>query len=195
MVWPHALGVQSQYFEWESPSTATSDSGIVVEQHPSVQGRLRKNMDFWLNELEPSSFVAEIVSVGYCLPFMRLPDPRYQWNHKSALENAVFVADAIQELVTGHCVVKCDRCLIVCSPLSVVTSAKGKKRLVLDLRYLNQFLPDGKFKYKGLNLIPSLFQQGDYLTVFDLKSGCHHADIHEDCWPYLGFAWEVQSTR
>ena len=57
---------------------------------------------------------------------MRLPDPRYQCNHKSALENAVFVADAIQELVTGHCVVECDRCPIVCSPLSVVTSAKGK---------------------------------------------------------------------
>ena len=41
-------------------------------------------MDFWLEKLEPSSFVAVIVSVGYCLPFMRLPDPRYQCNHKSA---------------------------------------------------------------------------------------------------------------
>ena len=130
-----------------------------------------------------------------CLPFMRLPDPRYQCNHKSALENAFFVADAIQELATGHCVVECDRCPIVGSPLSVVTSAKGKKRLVLDLRYLNQFLPNRKFKYKGLNLIPSLFQEGDYFTVFDLESGYHHIDIHEECWPYLGFAWEVQSTR
>ena len=66
-----------------------------------MQGRLRKNADFWFNELEPSSFVSEIVSVGYRLLFMRLPSPRYQPNHKSALENATFVDDAIQELVKG----------------------------------------------------------------------------------------------
>ena len=51
---------------------------------------------------------AEIVSVGYHLPFMRLPGPRCQPNHRSALENATFVDDAIQELVTGHCVVQCE---------------------------------------------------------------------------------------
>ena len=156
---------------------------------------MRKNVDFWLNELEPSTFVAEIVSVGYRLPFMRLPDPRCQPNHKSVLENAAFVDDAIQELVTGHCVVQCEACPIVCSPLSVVTNKKGKQHLVLNLRHLNQFLPDRKFKYEGLNLIPALFQQGEYFTVFDLKSGYHHVDIHEECWPYLGFTWGAHSAR
>ena len=91
--------VQAQYFEWES--YADADLKIASVQYPSVQGRLRKNVDFWLNEFEPSTFVAEIVSVGYRLPFMRLPwDPRCQPNHKSVLENAAFVDDAIQELVT-----------------------------------------------------------------------------------------------
>ena len=88
--------------------------------------------------------------------------------------NAVYVADAIQELVTGHCVVEWDRCPIVCSPLSVVASAKGKRRLALDLRYLNQFLPNRKFKYEGL----LLFQQGKHFKVFDLKSGYHHVDTY-----------------
>ena len=60
---------------------------------------------------------------------------------------------------------------------------------------MNQFLPDRKFKYEGLNLIPSLFQQGDYFTVFDLKSGYHHVDIHEECWAYLGIEWGDNSTR
>ena len=90
---------------------------------------------------------------------------------------------------------QCEACPIVCSPLSVVTSAKGRQRLVLDLRYLNQFLPDRKLRYEGLNLIPSLLQQGDYFTVFDLKSGYHHVDIHEECWAYLGFEWGDNSTR
>jgi len=43
----------------------------------------------------------------------------------------------------GHCMVQCEACPIVCSPMKT----EGKQCLVLDLRYLNQFLPDGKFKY------------------------------------------------
>ena len=39
----------------------------------------------------------------------------------------------------------------------------------LDLRYVNQFLPDQKFKYEGLELILTLFDSGDFFTTFDLK--------------------------
>ena len=127
--------------------------------------------------------------------FLRLPDPLFQLNHKSALENASFVSHAIDELISGRCVIEYNSCPIVCSPLSVVTNASGKQRLVLDLRYVNQFLPNRKFKYEGLELIPSLFNCGDYFTTFDLKSGYHHMDIHEDSWPYLGFSWGVESNR
>ena len=41
--------------------------------------------------------------------------------------------------------------------------------------------------------MPSLFDRGDYMITFDLKSGYHHIDIHPDCWPYLGFAWNDSS--
>ena len=44
----------------------------------------------------------------------------------------------------------------MCSPLLVVENAKGKLRLVIDLRYVNQFLIRYKFKHKGLDLIFSL---------------------------------------
>ena len=139
--------------------------------------------------------MTEIVTTGYRLPFMRLPDPVCELNHKSALGNATFVTAAIEQLVAGRCVSCCMACLVICSPLSVVTNARGEQRLVLDLRYLNQFLPDRKFKYEGLSIIPSLFCQGDYFSVFDLKSGYHHVDIHQDCWPYLGFSWGVGLAR
>ena len=43
----------------------------------------------------------------------------------------------------------------MCSPLSVVQNDKGKQRLVIDLQYVNQYLPVQKFKYEGLNLVPS----------------------------------------
>ena len=155
----------------------------------SVQGRLRTHSQFWLEELEPSSFIKEIVTQGYRIPFIRLPDPVCYKNHRSALEHADFVEGAIKELVTLSCVAQCSECPAVCSPLSVVVNARGKKRLVLDLRYVNQFILLTKFKYEGLNIIPQIFSKGDYFFTFDLKSGYHHVDIHEDCWPYLGFSW------
>ena len=34
-----------------------------------------------------------------------------------------------------------------------------------------------------------MFQPDDYMFTFDLKSGYHHVDIHEEHWKYLGFAW------
>ena len=83
----------------------------------------------------------------------------------------------------------------MCSPLSVVENAKGKPRLVLDLRYVNQFLPERKFKYEGLNLVPQMFEKGEYFFTFDLKSGYHHVDIHVDFWAYLGFSWGARGAR
>ena len=43
-------------------------------------------------------------------------------------------------------------CPTVCSPLQVVVNAKGKRRPVLDLRYVNHYLCQSKFKYEGLYL-------------------------------------------
>ena len=161
----------------------------------SVQGRLRKNADFWLKELESSSFVKEIVTEGYRIPFIRLPEPVFYRNHKSSFEHSKFTEEAIQDLVAKNCVVQCMECPIVCSPLSVVVNARGKKRLVLDLRYVNQFILLTKFKYEGLNIIPQLFCKGDYFITFDLKSGYHHVDVHKDCWQYLGFSWGTGPAR
>ena len=37
----------------------------------------------------------------------------------------------------------------------------------------------------------SLFQKEDFLITFDLKSGYHHIDIHQQHWTYLGFSWAL----
>lgn len=113
-------------------------------------------------------------------------------NHKPAVENALLML--LMNLYRVSVWLNVGFCPIVCSPLSVVTNASGK-RLVLDLRYVNQFLPDCKFKYEGLELVPTLFNCGNYFTTFDLKSGYHHVDIHEDSWPYLGFSWNSGRDR
>ena len=85
------------------------------------------------------------------------PLPVYKSNHRSALEHQEFVSTAIQDLVDSNCVSRSEECPTVCSPLSVVEKSGGKLRLVLDLRYVNQFHPEQKFKYEDLSLVPQMF--------------------------------------
>ena len=150
---------------------------LIGSEKVSVQGRLHRNASFWLNELEASSFVRNTIFHGYRIPFVALPWPVFKFNHRSALEQSKFVSEAIRELVDTGCVISSLECPAVCSPLSVVENAKGKLRLVLDLRYVNQFLPELKFKYEGLSLVPQMFEKGDHFFNFDLKSGYHHVCI------------------
>ena len=143
---------------------------------------------FWEQDLEPSQFVLDIITSGYKLPFITYPQPMIAKNHRSAVKHAKFIEESIGDLVHSRCARESVSYPIVCSPLLVVENAKGKLRLVIDLRYVNQFLIQYKFKYEDLDLISSLFRQSDFVFSFDLKSGYHHVDIHEDSQPYLGFS-------
>ena len=125
------------------------------------------------------------------IPFLTLPWPMFKCNHRSALEDEEFVTSAIKEQ-TG-CVVPSEQCPIVYSPLSVVAR---KLRLVLDLRYVNQFIPEQKLVQRlKLGSTKLMFNKGDYCFTFDLKSGYHHVDIHPNFRTYLGFSWCIGKER
>lgn len=71
-----------------------------------------------------------------------------------------------------------------------MANAKGKKRLVINLRYLNKFVVKRKFKYEGINTFVELAERGDFMISFNLRSGYHHIDIHKESQRFLGFQWE-----
>lgn len=73
----------------------------------------------------------------------------------------------------------------VFNPLSVSVHSKGKKSLILDLRYINKFIVKQRVKYEDWKIALSHVQKGAYMITFDLMSGYHHIDIH----PNLEFAW------
>ena len=85
----------------------------------------------------------------------------------------------------------------VVSPLSVAEDARGKKRLILDLSFLNQFVWKEKIKFDDWKIFEQFVEangQG-YLFKFDLKSGYHHVNIHEASQKFLGFAWVFKSGK
>jgi len=158
-----------------------------------VQGRLKRQLSFWVETLQAPAPVIDWIQNGYRLPLQFLPTPFEQPNHKSALEHHKFVTESIQELVSNRCVQEVSEKPFICSP-SVVSNQEGKCRLVLNLRHLNQFLRKVHFKYEDIRTALLLFNRDDFLMKFDLKSGYHHLDIFEPHQSYLGFAWKLKET-
>ena len=68
-----------------------------------------------------------------------MPGAYHKASAMLVLVNSEFVTKAITELQEYRGVCKLEERLHVCSPLAVVVDSKDKS-LVLNLRYLNQFL-------------------------------------------------------
>ena len=161
----------------------------------SVKGKLAMSIKFWEEVLQAPDYIVDVIKSGYVMPFSSLPTKFCKWNQNSALVNVEFVDQAINELLADGRVREVDEQPWVCSPLSVVESSTGKKRLVLNLRHVNKFLQKQRFKYEDLRIAILLFERGDYMFTFDLKSGYHHVDICSGQQTYLGFSWVKQGTR
>ena len=61
-----------------------------------------------------------------------------------------------------------------------------KKRLVINLKYMNQFIQKEKFHYEDVRNILQVAKQGNWLVTFDLWSGYRHIDIHSDSQTFFG---------
>ena len=80
-------------------------------------------------------------------------------------------------LTLAGCIITAEQQPVICNPLSVVESTSGKKRLVLDLRYVNEFLWKDKFKYEDIQTAIQMIEKGDNAIIFDLQSGYHQVDM------------------
>lgn len=83
-----------------------------------------------------------------------------------------------------------------CNPLTVAEN-KGKLRLVIDLRNINDHVVKHKFQYEDLHTLSETMNKNDFFTTFDLKTGYYHIDIHPEQQKFLGFQWTFKdnSTR
>ena len=160
---------------------------------PLLKGRLKTKLEYW-HTIGASNFVIDTIKFGYRIPFISTPCRALFHNYKSALENASFVESAISELVGNHSFIEVPFVPHVVNPLSVSIQSSGKKRLILDLRHVNQSIWKQKFKCEDWRVLLSYVNKGDFLFSFDLKSGYHHFDIFPDHQTFLGFSWVFSGT-
>ena len=158
----------------------------------SVRGRLRKSIQFW-REIDAPRFILDTIEFGYKLPLLQIPPSFVATNNNSALQEFVFVESAISELLSLECIAEVFAPPAVINPLSVSIQKSGKKRLILDLRHVNQYLFKSKFRCEDVSIAREVLNPGDFMFSFDLKSGYHHVEIFPEHRQYLSFSWNFSS--
>ncbi|KAK3269709.1 hypothetical protein CYMTET_21853 [Cymbomonas tetramitiformis] len=174
----------------EAPATEVPG----VPEVPRITGRLRQRVGFWRSFA--SALVVTWILFGAPLTWIAAPPPsRFSANAPSALAEAEFVTQAVFGLVQSGAAEEWLTQPTVVSPLGVAYRDMGpdkppKKRLIWNGRYVNSFIVVQKFKYESLAIVRDLlFWQGS-LWSFDLTSGYHHVELHQDFHTYVAFSWQ-----
>ena len=154
-------------------------------------GRLKCHIQKW-SDTNVNSSILDVIKNGYKLPFSSVPSKVSLRNNASARNDKKYVAMELNNLLTLGLVSNVSRIPNVVNPLTVAENTRGKKRLVLDCRYVNLHLHKYKFKYEDVGVARNLFKQGEYAFHYDLKSAYRHIDIFPEHRSYLGFYWNTK---
>ena len=109
----------------------------------------------------------------------------------SKIESAIDLE--IQNLLAKGVITKCERETDeYISPIFIRQKPDGSRRLILNLKNLNEDMPYTHFKMKTLQSVLSLITPGCYLLSLDLKDAYHSVPIHLNHTKFLKFIWKNQ---
>jgi hypothetical protein len=74
------------------------------------------------------------------------------------------------------------------NPAHLVPKPNGDMRLVVDMRLVNQFMREKRFKMEGVSTLKQLWEKNDYAISWDLKEAYNHVPVHESLQLMLGIA-------
>jgi hypothetical protein len=74
-------------------------------------------------------------------------------------------------------------------------SVKQKKRLILDLRAVNEHLWKQSVKFEDMLTARQHINLKYPMLAFDIHSAYHHVDIYEPHTEFLGFSWTGNGCR
>lgn len=83
----------------------------------------------------------------------------------------------IEKLLNKGCISRVYRKPHVVNPLTVASNKGSTLRLVLDASHINPHIVRYKHKYEDAKTARQLFEQGDFIFSYDLKSAYHHISI------------------
>lgn len=157
---------------------------------PIMKDRLKSAVNYWRNVVKAPESIISIIESGVCIDFLTIPPLMHFANNKSALMEHEFVSEAVQDLLDLKLIEICENKPHVVSPLSVAING-DKKRLILDLSILNEYVRYEKFKLEDHRDFFQMARLCDYVASFDIKSCYHQISVNERYTTYLGFEWTL----
>ena len=97
-------------------------------------------------------------------------------------------------MLTKKCISEVQEAPHVINPITVAYNKKGKPRLVLDYRNINNNLVKFRFKYEDIQTARQLLKKGMYMLSFDIRGAYNHIDIDQIHSSFLGFSWSDGNT-
>ena len=145
----------------------------------TVKGRLKQHIEFW-KSIGTNKKILNIIENGYKIPFIKIPPSAKFKNNNSAHENSDFVTKSLKDLLQAGSIQQLSKPPLVVNPLGVTENSPGKQRLILDLRYVNDYVYKDYIKFEDWKNLEKYVNNGCFMYKFDLKSGYHHIDIFEE---------------
>ncbi len=157
----------------------------------TIRGALRRNLSFW-KELTSDPDLLKVVSSGYSPSFSEPLPPFWAKNNTTAEDHKEFVLQSLAELFLNGFADLLPYQPSVVNPFSVSIRANRKKRLIVDLRHLNQFLVPPKFKLDDYHTALPALRGANFLFAFDLKKGYYHVELEEAIRDLFGFSFSFK---
>ena len=173
----------TNYFEFESGN-----------EKPVIRGRLKSAVRYWSEVIKAPASVLNIISSGVKLDFVTPPPRMCSPNNNSAKKYSEFVDEAVKELLEYDLIKEVTEIPHVVSPLSVALNG-DKKRLILDLSNLNEFIVYERFKLEDHSTFFEMSKLCNFLGSFDIKSCFHQLEMDPEFVKFLGFSWNFNGHK
>jgi hypothetical protein len=112
------------------------------------------------------------------LPLWAIPRLRILPNHRLTDDQRLWVESEIVRLLNLQAIwILEGHKEMMSSPIRVVMKKNGKFRLIINMRFLNDYIKAPKFKYEGLLELAQILQAGDWHMSIDLKDGFFHVPV------------------
>ncbi|VDI17095.1 Hypothetical predicted protein [Mytilus galloprovincialis] len=155
----------TDYYEYEQ-----GQANIIVKD------RLKKHYLFW-KSIGCCEFILDTILNGYKIPVYSTPPSICLQNNRSAIIHSEFVTEAIHDLLIRGLIEECDIQPRIVNPLTVSASNSKKKRLILDLRHVNEHLWKTSVKFEDIRIATQFITNNSFCFQFDIVSAYHHINI------------------
>ena len=162
---------------------------VKARQAP-LAGRLKFYLENWEKLTQDVNILSTVQ--GFKIPFSQTP---FQYGLPQLLrvnqEERLQINSEIKEMLRKGAIqqVKSEPGEFL-SNLFLVNKKDGGHQPVINLKFLNSFIPYQHFKMEGMHLIKDLLQEHDFLIKIDLKDAYFGIPLDKSSRKYIRFQWE-----